>query len=283
MLKNKLTISLILPTRKRPVEALNFLKSAFIRSEDPSNVEVVLYVDEDDGSYDLFESPFHQTLIIRGPRKTMSEYNRLCIEKSTGEIIFLVNDDVSVETFGWDREVRSIHLESDDLLYLCFPNDCFKQQKLSVFPIFSRISYDNFHLLPEVYQGAFIDTHIHEIFNFLSGLGYNRIRYLANVIFRHNHYRVEKKIPDETYTNRDRFADDLVFLRNVKNRHQTALALKTFIEEKALPRNKESCDLPLLSVGSALSYYLFNVPQDLFYRASVFTALVLRLIYKNIF
>lgn len=283
MLKNKLTISLILPTRKRPIEALNFLNSAFIKSEDPSNIEVVLYVDDDDDSYRHFESPFRQTLIIRSSRKIMSEYNRLCIEKSTGEIIFLVNDDISVETFGWDREIRSIHLESNDLIYLCYPNDCFKQKKLAVFPIFSRFSFNNFDLLPGIYQGAFIDTHVHEIFNFLSGLGYNRISYLANVIFRHNHYRVEKRIPDETYTNRDRFADDLVFLKNVKNRHQTSLALKTFIEEKTLPRSKESFALPFLSVGSALSYYLVAVPQDIFYRVSVFTTLVLRLIYKKVF
>ena len=42
------TISLILPTRNRPARALSFLKSAHEKAKNLSEIEIVMYVDEDD-------------------------------------------------------------------------------------------------------------------------------------------------------------------------------------------------------------------------------------------
>jgi len=85
-------------------------------------------------------------------------------------------------------------------------------------------------VLPSVYAGAFIDTHLHETFLNLQALGEGRICYLADVEFTHRHFRVTKEVPNETYKRRDRFGDDLTFLRYAKIRHSVSLGMKVYIQ-----------------------------------------------------
>ena len=56
--KKEQIISLIMPTRERPKEALAFLTSAFLNCNKPHKIEVVIYIDDDDSSYKNFNSPF---------------------------------------------------------------------------------------------------------------------------------------------------------------------------------------------------------------------------------
>ena len=86
-------ISLLLPTRGRKEKCLRFLDSLANTAARPEKIEIVLRVDEDDTeSHNISHDHLHTKMII-GPRQTMGQYNTDCLHKSSGAIIFLVNDD----------------------------------------------------------------------------------------------------------------------------------------------------------------------------------------------
>jgi len=43
---------------------------------------------------------------IIGPKLTMGGYDSRCLERSHGEIIILVNDDMVIRRKGWDEKIR---------------------------------------------------------------------------------------------------------------------------------------------------------------------------------
>lgn len=270
------TISLILPTRNRPARALSFLKSAHEKAKNLSEIEIVMYVDEDDDCYNDFCSPFDRTKIVRGPRLSMSKCNRRCADESSGDILFFVNDDIIVETFDWDSSIRIVHSNFEDSIYLCYPNDCFKGNKLAVFPIISRTFYDDFPIFPDNYKGSFIDAHIHETFKLLKKLGSDRINYQKDIIFRHMHYRVTGEQPDKTYTDRVRFGDDKVFLRGVFFRQELAKKIREFIETKKESITPFENNIEAGSVMSAILFYLFSVSAEPGYRLSICMKFMIR-------
>ena len=275
-------ISMLLPTRARPALARRFLESAFKTCRNPAQVEIIMVIDDDDSSYGDFVCPFEKMQLLTVSPLTMSGYNRFAAEQSSGDILVLVNDDIIVESEGWDVAVRKMHESFDDGLYLGFPNDGFKKSRLSVFPILSRRTFDNFDVLPEIYLGAFIDTHLHEIFRFLRAQGHDRISYLADVKFTHHHYRVTKTTPDDTYTRRDRFGDDKTFLLHIKARHNISLNMKRFIEVGDISKSQESTQVMQTWIAS-LCHYLFACPERMRYRVGQVGYLIFRLIYKAFF
>lgn len=206
-------ISLLLPTRGRPELARRFMESVLTQSNRPGSVEIILCIDEDDtGSHDL-DCPGLAVSRIIGPRNTMGTLNTACLKASRGEIVVLVNDDMVIRTKGWDDIIRTLDESIEDKVYLAYGNDLFKGRKLCAFPILSRrtceLLVDPF---PAIYKGAFIDYHLLDIFRRLQHAGYDRIRYLENVVFEHLHYRSGKSGMDATYLERNRFGDDGAFL-----------------------------------------------------------------------
>lgn len=206
-------ISLLLPTRGRPELAKRFLQSVSEQSAHPEDVEIIIYADEDDVDSHQIDYPGLYIERIIGPRTTMGAYNTVCLARSKGEIIVLVNDDMIIRTHGWDEKLRKLDRSIDDKIYLAYGNDLFKKGNLCTFPILSRRTCD---VLQEpyhkAYRGAFIDYHLMDIFKRLEHAGYSRIFYLEDVVFEHLHYRTGKAQIDETYKARGRFDDDMLFI-----------------------------------------------------------------------
>lgn len=225
-------ISVLLPTRGRKQLAERFLMAATALASFPNLIEFVLYVDEDDEESQTIQVAGVQYRIIIGPRCTMGICNSRCLQESSGEIVVLGNDDVVIRTEGWDEMIRLMHQSIPDHIYLAYPNDLNKGEDLSAFPILSRKTC---HLLsvpfPKIYKGAFIDTHLMEIFIRLRKLGNDRIVYMPDVVFEHLHFRTGKVEIDQTYKDRDRFADDMIFLSLHKMRRDAARFLSLAIDQ----------------------------------------------------
>ena len=270
-------------TRHRNIEAKSFLDTAFSTCSSPQNVEVVMFVDDDDNTYDIFDSPFSDTHILRGPRKNLPYHLRACANVSKGEILFFVNDDSVVQTDAWDEEIIKVHRGIKDSIYLCYPNDCFKGKNLAVFPIMSKFCYDKFEFFPVNYKGAFSDTHIHEIFRILAALGYDRIIFREDIIFRHNHYRITGKKPDRTYTDRERFGDDITFLKGVRSRFKTASLIRSFLNGKEKFEKKLDGEIVLENIIPSILFYIFKFPGNYNYRIGLGIKLSLRYIYRTLF
>ena len=142
----------------------------------------------------------------------------------------LVNDDIFVRTLHWDVKIRNLQSKFHDKIYLAYPNDLNKKNKLSTFPIISKTTA--FKLIkpyPEQYQGAFIDLHLYDVFKRLEKAKLKRIIYLEDIVFEHLHFRTGKSSFDETYKNRNRFEDDNTF-HNLTN-------LRKFQSEKLINDN----------------------------------------------
>jgi hypothetical protein len=177
----------------------------------------------------------------------MGACNTRCLEASTGEIIILSNDDVVINTIGWDEKVRNLHKGIGDKIYLAYPNDLYKGEKLSAFPILSKITCEFLiQPFPEIYKGAFIDVHLMEIFIRLRKLGHNRIRYMPDIEFEHIHFRTGKSKIDKTYTERDRYGDDFIFHSLHTTRKMSARFLAKLINASIEKEKKFKFDQPEL-------------------------------------
>lgn len=221
-------ISLLLPTRGRPAFVNRLFASIAETTSYLDQVEVVLYVDEDDtGSHDLDSKDFRVVRIV-GPALTMGGYNSACLEKAQGDVLILANDDMVIRTPGWDDRIRAMHAEFADQIYLGYANDLFKKSRFCTFPIMSRRTCE---LLadpyPSAYRRAFIDVHLFDIFKRLQHAGFDRIRYYDDLVFEHLHYRTGKAPYDETYgyARNGRFADDPTFITLTAMRSAAATRL----------------------------------------------------------
>ena len=248
-------ISMVLPTRKRPRSAKNFLSSLKQNCKKPHLVEIIICVDVDDQSYDNFKLIFETTKIIKRERRGLGSIIFGGIQASTGDIIFLCNDDVSVETLGWDEEIRKIHNLYPDGIYIFSPNDLNKQKNLFVFPGFGRKVAEILYNYPKRYRGAFMDNHLNEVFESLKFHGHDRLIYLENIIFRHEHYRVTGQKPDSTYLERDRFGDDLEFFSSVENRKKECERLLAHINGHG---NADQPPEIKNTIKNGISIYLFK-------------------------
>ena len=211
MRKSNKEISIIIPSRGRPQKLTEMMNSVLNFASAPKLIEFVLYIDEDDKSnYEMFDN---KAIIIKGKRTYMGIMNNLCIQQASGKVIILCNDDVIVRTKKWDDIIyENIKLYADSI-FLLYPNDLNKGSKLCSFPVFSKKFYLRYPgLFPENYKGTLIDLHIMDIFIQLKELGINRIKYLDNVVFEHLHYTTGKSSFDKTYSDRNRFADDDLFI-----------------------------------------------------------------------
>ena len=216
-------ISLLLPTRGRPALVNRFIKSVVTQTSRLDQVEIIIYVDEDDtGSHHLGSEEVCVKRII-GPRISMGSYNSTCYAAARGNIIINVNDDMVIGTRGWDTKIIDLDASISDKIYLAYGNDLFKKGNLCTFPILSRQTCELLvEPYPKEYQGAFIDYHLFDIFQRLRHSGFDRIYYMDDVVFEHMHYRTGKAPFDETYGKRSRFADDATFLALINSRKKSA-------------------------------------------------------------
>lgn len=103
-------ISLLLPTRQRPDQLDRLCNSALKTADNPEDLELVVYVDDDDDSYNhlMLKSPI---VFLRGPRLHDDKVNlsikwNKCWENATGDIFMHCGDDIIFRTEGWDTAVR---------------------------------------------------------------------------------------------------------------------------------------------------------------------------------
>ncbi|MEE8161211.1 MAG: glycosyltransferase [Acidobacteriota bacterium] len=237
--------SFLLPTRGRPQKVRQFLQSLIQQTANLDDIEVVLYLDEDDPeSHDLSCEEIHLVKII-GPRMSMGAYNTACLQRSSGEIVILMNDDVLVRTQGWDRVIAGLTESTPDGIFLASVNDLQVGRTWGTFPVLSRKACKVMSKpYPDEYQGWFIDLHVFDVFKRVRHLGHDRIFNFPQVIFEHLHPDAGKAELDETYQARSRYADDWVFVSLRDLRRATAYRLHAAILGKQLPELPRHSGLP---------------------------------------
>jgi glycosyltransferase involved in cell wall biosynthesis len=229
-------ISLLLPTRGRPHLVQRLFDSLALHTDRLKHLEVILYLDEDDQTGErINESRFSITKIV-GQQLTMGAYNTACLDRASGDIIMLLNDDVIVRTSAWDLKMMEISRRFSDGVFLAYPNDLNIGRRMCTFPICTKkVCELLIRPYPDDYKSYFIDWHLLDVFKRLRAAGYSRIFYLDDVVFEHCHYMAGKAELDATYAAKNYYEDDWTFLRLRPLRQRQAERLLAAIDGTTLP------------------------------------------------
>lgn len=194
-------ISILLPTRQRPNQLMRLYKSAMDLAYEPSEVEMIVYVDEDDHSYDeLIESPPKNTTWLVGPRQTISKCWNQCWEKADGEIFWHGGDDVVFRTQDWDKTVRNTFDEYPDRIVFIYGDDGNGESERNQFGTHGFI-HKNWtdivgYFVPPYYESDYNDTHLNDL-----GKGVGRHRHI-DILTEHMHYSLGKSEMDQNTKDR---------------------------------------------------------------------------------
>ena len=100
-------ISVIVPSRGRPKILTRMISSVFEKALSKGNVEVVLLLDKDDQESLQLSFEEYQVVRLVGDQMSMGARIIKCVEAASGEILVITNDDVIVQTKGWDELICS--------------------------------------------------------------------------------------------------------------------------------------------------------------------------------
>ncbi len=134
--------SFLIYTRKRVERLKRTLDSIEWTANNADSYQVVIWVDvDDDETLDYVETlPAPRYKVLMGPRGRgyldLHKFYNACAKESSGDFLFLVNDDTTIETQGWD-DVLKRNLNDPPSVYV----PVFDQQR-NMFPIISRKVYD---------------------------------------------------------------------------------------------------------------------------------------------
>lgn len=101
-------ISVLIPSRGNPSGLFNTVAMLLSRASAPQLVEVIVRLDFDDTAIpEYVRNCFPQKTIIGPPHGYASnEYYEDCLRLSRGRLIWVFNDDVEVQTHGWDARYQ---------------------------------------------------------------------------------------------------------------------------------------------------------------------------------
>ena len=234
MTDHRISISLLLPTRGRRALVERLFDSIVATTANLKELEVVMYIDEDDLPTHQIAHPLLSLVkLIKPPGEKMGRMNQLCYETSCGRYVMLMNDDVVFRTKAWDVLVLENFARFDDDIALVYGNDLHQSEALATLPIVSRAVCDVMGgICPGDYLNLYIDLHLFDVFRSLAKLGYPRTVYLGHVIFEHMHYETGKSTMDVTYAKKNERADDLLFINLADERRTQARMLKRYIDAR---------------------------------------------------
>ena len=164
------------------------------KADEPEQVEVVAYVDDDDSSYAGLKLP--RLTLIRGPRIVLSEEWNKCWEKAKGKIYGHMGDDIVFRTRGWDTEVIKAIAAFPAQIGVVWCNDANDESQRNEFGTHCFI-HKNWtdvtgRFLPPYFASDYNDTWLNEVSKELG-----KQNYLHHVITEHMHFSVGKSEMDE--------------------------------------------------------------------------------------
>jgi hypothetical protein len=235
----KKNISFLCITRERTSGLERLIKNIIKKTKDTSRIEFLCLIDYDDklkkkyiNLLKKYKKHFTIKIYINRIVKFNSERINFLAEKSKGDILFSVSDDMIIETKHWDS---LIDLESSKFRvnspYCLWPSvDANKYKFLHcAFPIISKKWFDilKYHSYPKFYH-FYTDTWICELSR-LSGNFFLLKKFLIKTF----HPETNNKFADKTYfrlrKNSKNYDDKKVFYKHEYTRKIHAEKLREYI------------------------------------------------------
>lgn len=178
-------LSLLVPTRQRPLGIARFMRSAVELADGP--LEFVVYIDNDDSSYSHVDWP-ENTVIVRGDRITLSEMWNRCADKASGDVLGHMGDDIVFRSEHWDTLILEVFDRHDDRIVFVHGRDGIQDQQLGTHGFIHRRWVETVgYFVPPYFSSDYNDTWLTEVADALG-----RRVYLPEVFTEHMHYSVGK-------------------------------------------------------------------------------------------
>jgi hypothetical protein len=195
-----MSISLFFNTRKRVNLLNNLLSSLYATAYDVSNIEVFITIDSDDyESKEFLENTNLENLkviSIDRPSNLHVSINEMA-KLSTGDFLFVLNDDIIFRTYHWDKKIIDSY-DPSQILYIGTNDnsvDKTKARRYSSFPILTRASYEALgFFMSEKFVSHGGDVHLWRIFDSLGLVEYSHV-FLDHVL--HNSGEALKHMKQE--------------------------------------------------------------------------------------
>jgi hypothetical protein len=231
----KKNISMICITRERTIGFERLLKNIIKKTKDISRIEFLFLIDYDDKFkkkylilLNKFKKHFTIKIYINRIIKLNSERINFLAEKSNGDILFSVSDDMIIQTNNWDSliDVESSKFPHNSPYCLWPSVDANKYKFLHcAFPIINRKWFDilKYHSYPKFYH-FYTDTWICELSKMSA-----KFLLLKKLFIKTFHPETNKKFADETYfrlrKNSKNYNDKIIFYKheNIRKIHAQKL------------------------------------------------------------
>jgi len=127
-------ISILCPTRGRPVMAQRFADSVQATAAYPANVELLFYVDSDDPKLAEYKHNITGATVVVGPPVPVGVAWNVLAKQCCGEMLMMGNDDLVAVTPGWDKILVAEVKKYSDGIYVAWFNDGIHGPKHCAFP-----------------------------------------------------------------------------------------------------------------------------------------------------
>lgn len=236
--KGGAVISLLLPTRQRPHHLIRLAQSVLDTADEPDEIELVTYIDEDDSSYDRLPIQVQWT-IVRGPRQIDGKVNisvmwNMCWEQAKGEYFMHCGDDIVFRSKGWDTKIKEAIDSHAGKIAFVWGNDATPESQRNVFGTHGFV-HKNWtdiigRFVPPYFVSDYNDTWFNDVARML-----NVAHYLPEVWTEHMHYSVGKAEIDQNTKDRlERHGQDnpeKIYANTLPERQEEAEKLRKFINE----------------------------------------------------
>lgn len=183
-------ISILIPTRGRTESLKRTIQSARDTANAPEEIEICIYIDDDDIASRECEWPKEWNIRIAiGKRIILGNMWNKCAAIASGDILCQGNDDIIFRTKGWDTLVEKEFSKVPDRLVMVHGQDGSGGASGSigtfgVHPFVSRRWYEVLgYVTPPYFSSDFCDTWINHIANAV-----DRRRYIPTILIEHMHY-----------------------------------------------------------------------------------------------
>lgn len=190
--------SLLIPTRGRPDGLTKCVESALDTADDPAQVDIWCYRDDDDESYNDLDLP---VAWVTGPRITLSRTWNVLDAASGGDIVCHCGDDIIFQSNGWDSAVRGAFSQYADRIAFVYGRDGAQDAELGTHGFVSRQWIDAVgYFCPPLFSHDYNDTWLNVVAEVVG-----RRVFLPDVLMEHMHWLWGKSDHDQTYLDHEAF------------------------------------------------------------------------------
>ncbi|NDB59517.1 glycosyltransferase family 2 protein [bacterium] len=185
-------ISILCPTRHRPQNIERMWQSIQDTAKNPKQIEVVIYIDADDDSYDNLKIP---VVKIKGERIVLSDTWNKCAQKAKHDILMYAGDDIIFKTPNWDEIVIETFNAVPDKVLFVFGNDGSVHDGIYGTHGFVHRTWFNTlgYICPPLFSGDYSDTWINDVAKLVG-----RHKHIK-ILTEHLHPDFKKSELDDTY------------------------------------------------------------------------------------